>query len=270
MRVETPSDAGDPRVADYRGVRDPEWLRHRRRFLVESRQVIELLLARDDLQVESLLLTPAAREALAAHLERRDDAVAYVVSPDLLREIGGHVFHQGALAIAHRPEDERLDRLLRGLEGPVRLVALEGVTNPDNVGSIFRNALAFGAHGALLGGGCAHPFYRKSLRTSMGAALRLPFAIEADWPAALDELREAGFVCAGLTPDAGAEPIEHVAPALRAAPRVALLLGHEGEGLSAASLAACRYRVRIPMAPGVDSVNVATASGIALHLLAGL
>ena len=268
VRVEEPSDAADPRLADYRGVRDPEWLRHRRRFVVESRQVIELLLGRADLELESLLLTPAAHAALAPRLDEREDAVAYVVDPALLREIGGFAFHQGALAVVRRPEDERLDALLRGLDARARLVVLEDVTNPDNVGSIFRNALAFGAHGALLSSGCAHPFYRKSLRTSMGAALRLPFAIEGDWPGALAELRATGFLCAALTPERSAAPIERVAPALRAAPRAALVLGHEGDGLPASTQAACQLRARIPMAADVDSVNVATASGIALLAIA--
>jgi tRNA G18 (ribose-2'-O)-methylase SpoU len=261
VRVEQVNDAADPRVADYRGVRDPEWLRQRRRFVAESRQVIEILLTRDDLEVESLLLTAAAHRALEPRLGRSRVPVAYVVESDLLREIGGHAFHQGALAVARRSEDERLDQLLARLAPRARLVALEHVTNPDNVGSIFRNALAFGADGVLLSSRCAHPFYRKSLRTSTGAALRVPFAIEGDWTEALEELRRAGFVRAALTPDPDAESLVKAAPSLR---------GHEGDGLSARTLAGCDRRVRISMAAGVDSVNVATASGIALHELAGL
>jgi tRNA G18 (ribose-2'-O)-methylase SpoU len=270
VRVEELQEVTDPRVADYRGVRDPQWLRQRRRFIVESRQIIEILLTRADLEIESLLVTAAAFEALRPALGDRPDAVVYLVEPPLLRAIGGFSFHQGALALVKRPADRPLEELLPGLGSRARVVVLENVTNPDNVGSIFRNALAFGAAAVALDASCAHPFYRKALRTSMGAGMRLPFAIEGRALTVLDRLARAGFERVALTPEAGAQDIERAVEELRAAERLALVVGHETRGLSAETLGACDRRIRIPMAPGADSVNVATATGIALHRLAGL
>jgi tRNA G18 (ribose-2'-O)-methylase SpoU len=150
------------------------------------------------------------------------------------------------------------------------VVALDEVTNPENVGGVLRNAFAFGARCALLSVGCAHPLYRKALRTSMGAALQVPFTITRHWPAALAELGRAGYARVALSPAPDARDLAEVAAELHACPRVALVVGREGDGLSAATLAGCELRARIPMAPGVDSLNVATASGIAMHRLAGL
>src|SRR5262249_10764203 len=139
--------------------------------------------------------------------------------------------------------------------------------NADNVGSIFRNAAAFGADAVLLGPSCTDPLYRKAIRTSMGAALRVPFAAMDDWPADLIRLRAGGFSVVVLTPDASAVALCANAPALREE-RLALLLGHEGGGLSAAALQTATIRVRIPTSDAVDSLNVATAAAIALYELA--
>jgi tRNA G18 (ribose-2'-O)-methylase SpoU len=262
-------DASDPRVDDYRAVRDPEWLKRRGRFVVESRAAIEFLLAREDLQVDSMLLTGTAWRELAAALEARPEIEVMVTTPGLMRAIGGYRFHQGALALARRPLDAEPAPLIAG-EGRGRLVVLEEVANPDNVGAVFRNALAFGARAVLLSPGCAHPLYRKAIRASTGAALRLPFAFARDWPAALAALREAGWLCVALSPGPEARSIESVAGQLASRARVALLLGHEFDGLSAAALEACELRVRIPMRAGVDSLNLAAASAIALHRIADL
>jgi tRNA G18 (ribose-2'-O)-methylase SpoU len=149
-------------------------------------------------------------------------------------------------------------------EGARRVVVLERVSNADNVGSIFRNAAAFGADAVLLGPSCADPLYRKAIRTSMAASLRVPFAQAHPWPDVLRMLRSLGFVVVGLTPESNATPLPEVA-SRTAQQRTALLLGHEGEGLSADALALCTHLARIPMAEGADSVNVATAAGIALY-----
>jgi tRNA G18 (ribose-2'-O)-methylase SpoU len=120
----------------------------------------------------------------------------------------------------------------------------------------------------VVGPGCGDPLYRKAIRTSMGAALRVPFARATAWPEALQDLRASGFTLVGLTPGPGSEPLEDVAADLRARARVALMVGAEGAGLSAAALGCADVRVRIPMAPGVDSLNVATATAIALYRIA--
>jgi tRNA G18 (ribose-2'-O)-methylase SpoU len=147
------------------------------------------------------------------------------------------------------------------------VVALEHAANADNVGGVFRNARAFGAAAVLLDPSSCDPLYRKAIRTSMGAALEVPFARVTPWPGALARLREQGFTVLALDPGEGALDIGASAHLLRAA-RVLLLVGNEGMGLTADARAAADARVRIPMTPGMDSLNLATASGIALYVAA--
>ena len=201
-------DPEDPRIADFRGVRDPEWLRRRRLFVAEGRQIVALALADPRFAPRALLLTPSALAALEPALRGRSAGVeVFVGSPELLRAAGGYRFHQGALGVVPLPEPAALDDLrpARGARRPL-IVALEAVTNPDNVGSVFRNAWAFGAGGVLLDPRCAHPLYRKALRTSMGAALRVPFACADDWPGALERLARDGWLRLALSPDPGGGP----------------------------------------------------------------
>ena len=160
-------------------------------------------------------------------------------------------------------------RLTTDAAAPVsRLVVLEAVSNVDNVGGIFRCVAALGGHGVVVGPGCGDPLYRKAIRTSMGATLRVPYASATAWPEALHELQASGFTLVGLTPEPGAEPLEQVAADLRARARVALVVGAEGAGLSDEALRCTELRVRIPMAPGIDSINVGTATAIALYRIA--
>jgi tRNA G18 (ribose-2'-O)-methylase SpoU len=142
---------------------------------------------------------------------------------------------------------------------------LEGVNDHENLGALFRNAAALGVDAVLLGPRCADPLYRRSVRVSMGHVLRVPFVeLAGPWPAALNRLRDAGLRIAALTPAPDAVPLSRSAAGTD---RVALLLGAEGPGLSADALAAADLRIRIPMAPGVDSLNVATAAAVAFHVL---
>ena len=208
--------------------------------------------------MRSVLGTASALASLRGGLEQAG-APVYVARPETLQRIVGFHFHRGCLAAGERPAELGLDALLQP-RGRRILVALEGVTNPDNVGGVFRNAMAFGADGVVLGPGCADPLYRRALRVSMGGALETPFATVFDLPEGF-----AGFTIAALTPDRAAADISAFGEVPE---RLVLLLGSEGEGLSAAARAAADVHVRIPMAPGVDSLNVATAAGIALHRLA--
>ena len=144
---------------------------------------------------------------------------------------------------------------------------LEGVSNPDNIGGVFRNAAAFGAGGVLLSPTCCDPLYRKAIRTSMGATLRVPFARLDDWPAAIERVHQAGFTVVALTPREPAEALEDYAPPRQR--RIALVVGTEGAGLTSTVEAAADVRVRIRMSDTVDSLNVAVATGIALHALRG-
>jgi tRNA G18 (ribose-2'-O)-methylase SpoU len=190
----------------------------------------------------------------------------YVVTHETMNEVTGFNIHRGCLAIGERPPALPWTAVVQDAS---LLVMLERVSNADNVGGIFRSAAAFGADAVLLGPACADPLYRKSIRTSMGAALRVPFAPMPDWPEDLIRLRAAGFRLLALTPNADATPLELIDD--EGQPRAAkdtLLVGHEGEGLSAEAIAAADVRIRIPMAADVDSLNVATAASIALYELA--
>ena len=173
--------------------------------------------------------------------------------------------HRGCLALVHRPPSASVDAVALA---STLLVVLEGVSNADNVGGVFRNAAAFGADGVLLSPTCCDPLYRKAIRTSMAATLRVPFARAGadDWPGALTSVKAAGFTIVALTPRQPSETLAAFTSRPRPA-RIALLLGTEGDGLTAEAEAAADYRVRIPIAGGIDSLNLAVATGIALYSL---
>lgn len=249
----------DPRVADYAHVGDAAWLKAHGLFVAEGRLVVRRLLEDGRYEPASVLVTPAARTSLGNVLDSAPCPV-YVCGQDDLNALAGFNFHRGCLALAHRRIAATLDTLLPAK----RIVALEAVGNPDNVGGIFRSAHAFGAGGILLDPRCADPLYRKAVRTSMGASLRVPFVQGDQWPATLGRLRDSGFRILAFTPSADADDIRDVQ--VGDAPAV-LLFGNEGEGLSATALEAAHQRVRIPVDPASDSLNVSVAAGIALHSL---
>ena len=260
VRVDDPHDPG---LVDYLDVPDPVLLRERGIFVAESCLVVRELLAQPGLRTRSLLVTAAALESLRDLLDGRpDDLPIYVGAHQLLKRVVGFNVHRGCLAVGERPT-RASDADLPRLPSARFVVVLEDVGNPDNVGSIFRNAAAFRAECVLLSPNCCDPLYRKAIRTSLGATLRVPFGDIDDWPDGLSRLRDMGFTTAALTPETDAEDLEHFVADVP--PRVALLLGTEGGGLSPGAAVRADRRVRIPIAPGIDSLNVATASGIALY-----
>jgi tRNA G18 (ribose-2'-O)-methylase SpoU len=265
--VERLTSADDPRVDDYRAVREPDLVRRRGLFIAEGRLVVARLAALPGYAIRSILVNAAGlaglREHAGAALDRRDPPI-YLAEPDVIDAIGGFHFHRGCLAIAERPPAADASAIVASAAPGRPLVVVEGVAQADNVGSIVRNAHAFGAAGVLLDPATVDPLYRKALRTAMGAALVVPWARLEPWPAGLERLRAAGVVVAALTPRTPAIALEAFTAAHRGR-TLALLVGSEGGGLSDAALAAADARVRIAMAPGADSVNVATATGIALH-----
>lgn len=254
---------GDSRLNDYRHLADGDLLVRQGLFIAEGRLVVRRLVEGRRFSVRSLLLTPAALAAMHTDGVEFPDVPVFVADPGLVRDIVGFNVHRGCLAVG-----------LRGTPPPwqiitaeaSRVLVLEQIGNADNVGGIFRNAAAFAVESVLLTPGCVDPLYRKAIRTSMGAALDVPFAHLDSWPQALDEMRRSGLTLVALTTQQDAPALATVAPGLGRA-RMALLLGHEGAGLSAEVLERCDVRARIPMADGVDSLNVATASGIALYEL---
>jgi len=209
--------------------------------------------------VRSLLGVDRRFDELGADLDGVD-APAYVTDAATMADVVGFHLNRGVLAVADRAPRPDVDELVRGARV---LAVLEGVNDHENLGSLFRNAAALGVDGVLLGPRCADPLYRRAVRVSMGHVLRVPFAeLDGPWPGALDRLRAAGLRVAALTPAADAVPLSRAG---LAGERVALLLGAEGPGLTAEALAAADVRVRIPMATGVDSLNVATAAAVAFH-----
>ena len=255
------ADASHPALAPYREVGDPSALERRGLFVAEGRLVVERLIAeRSRFSIESIVVIPAAAAALADVLDRAGDIPVHVCEPSLLERITGFDFHRGCLALARRPAATPLTSFARAR----RLLALERVGNPDNVGGLFRVALALGGDGVLLDPASGDPLYRKAIRTSMGAALRVPFARVESWPAGLDEVRGDAHVVA-LTPDRAAMSIDEYA--VEPGRRLILLLGSEGPGLSDAAMRYADVRLRIPVAPAADSLNVVVAAAVALHML---
>jgi tRNA G18 (ribose-2'-O)-methylase SpoU len=252
----------DPRLAPYSRIGDGAWLRGQGLFVAEGRFVVERLIETGRFAIDSILVTPAGRRALARRIEAITTNV-WVCSPATVAQVTGFNFHRGCLALARRPASASPDDWPAG--GRV-LLALDGVGNPDNVGGLFRTAAAFGAGGILVSPSTADPLYRKAVRTSMGAVLQVPWAPAEPWPAALGLLRSRGYRVAALTPHPDAISVDQFAS--RRYRRIVLLLGAEGPGVSDEALAAADDRVRIPIASAIDSLNVSVAAGIALHVLA--
>jgi tRNA G18 (ribose-2'-O)-methylase SpoU len=267
VRVEEIHSLDDPRVADYRNVKDADLLEKSNLFMTEGRLGVRRLVADSRFRARSVFVTRAALAGLSDVLAKLgDETRVYLASQALLNEVVGYKMHRGCLAAAERGAPLSADEILaRCATGRRLLVVLEDLTNPDNVGSVFRNARAFGADGILLTPRCTDPLYRKALRVSMGGTLQMPFARVGSCAQAFETLRTAGFTVVALTPEPETTPLDQAARRLAGTERVALAFGTEAEGLSSAALAAADVRACIPMAPGVDSLNVATASGIALH-----
>jgi tRNA G18 (ribose-2'-O)-methylase SpoU len=250
----------DPRVAAYRNLRD-RTLRGEQIFVAEGRLLVLRLLA-SRYEAESVFVA----EELAGEFQQ---AVAgrvplYVASKSLLREVSGFPFHRGALAAGRRGEPATLEQLLGPANAADRLdlIVCPQITQPENLGLVFRTAAAFGLDGVLLGQRSCDPFARRSLRLSMGGALQIPFVRSRDILGDLARLKTRwGVTLVAAVVDQQAEPL----PQFSWPPRTALLLGHEFEGLDADSLALCDRRVTIPMRPGTDSLNLGVAAGVFLY-----
>jgi tRNA G18 (ribose-2'-O)-methylase SpoU len=255
----------DSRLTDFVTLNDPELRRRVEHdggfFVAEGPLAVRALLA-SSYTVRSVLVTPAQHAALADVLTPID-APVHVVTPDVMRETVGFDLHRGALASADRTPLPALDAVLAGA---TRVAVLERVNDHENLGALFRNAAAFGFDAVLLCPQCSDPLYRRTVRVSIGHVLHVPWTRATPWPGALDELRTRGFRVLALTPQAPARRLDDVGAA--AGERIAVLVGAEGPGLGAEALARADERVRIPMAPGVDSLNVAVAAALAFAHLA--
>jgi tRNA G18 (ribose-2'-O)-methylase SpoU len=259
--------ADDPRLADYRSLTDVALRRKfeppHGLFIAEGALVIERAL-QAGYELRSVLMTPQWLERTAPTLAP-SDAPVFLGSDELLRTVTGFHVHRGALASVHRRPLAELADLLGGCR---RVVVLEDTVSHTNLGAIFRAAAALGMDGVVLSPTCTDPLYRRSVRVSMGAVFAVPYARAPEWPTALQVLRDAGFRILALTPAPDAAALGGVTVA--DTERIAVVLGTEGAGLSAAAAALADARIRIPMHAGVDSLNVAAAAAVAFWELGGV
>jgi tRNA G18 (ribose-2'-O)-methylase SpoU len=262
MRIERIDDAADPRLADYRDLTDVALRRVTEPagglYIAESAKVIRRAVESGhrprSLLVQEKWLPDA--ESLAG------EAPVYLVDAELTEQVTGYAVHRGALAAMHRPALPSVSEVLAGAS---TVVVLEDLVDHTNVGAIFRAAAGLGADAVLVGERCADPLYRRSVRVSMGTVFQVPWTRLPGWRDAGPLLRDAGFHLAALALADGAVSLD--AFAASRPERVAIALGAEGDGLSRAALAAADSVVTIPMAGGVDSLNVAAAASVALWAL---
>ncbi|AQR63482.1 RNA methyltransferase [Brevundimonas sp. LM2] len=263
MDLRAIEDPADHRIAAYRDIRERDLTGREGLFIAEGEVVLRTLLSSASLcRPRSLLIAANRIEALRPMLETVPAGVPiYAAAQPVLDRIAGFPLHRGILALGEKPVPQTVERLLDGLPDQAVVLAASEIGNHDNIGGLFRNAAAFGAAAVLTDDRCGDPFYRKSIRVSVGAVLRVPSAAAVSLVALVTALESARFEVIALSPGA-TEPLT----GLRPGGRRALLLGSEGPGLPAPVLARTRA-VGIPMAGGFDSLNVAVTSALALHQL---
>ncbi|MGL5858545.1 MAG: TrmH family RNA methyltransferase [Angustibacter sp.] len=259
----TVDDPDDPRVRDYTRLTDVALRRVREPaeglYLAESAPVIRRALAAGH-RPRSYLMAARWLVDLADLVDdaARTGVPVYVGEPAVLQQITGFHLHRGAIAAMHRPP---LLPVAEVLSGANRVAVLEDVVDHTNVGAMIRSAAALGVDAVLVTPRCADPLYRRAVRVSMGTVFQVPWTRIDPWPAGVEVLRGNGFLVAALTLAADAVPLDDLVSQLPR--RLALVLGTEGAGVDPRTAAAVDLRVRIPMAGGVDSLNVAAASAVA-------
>jgi tRNA G18 (ribose-2'-O)-methylase SpoU len=257
-------DPADPRLADYVGLTDSvRRTKHEPAagFFLAEGQLVMRRAALAGCSPRSLLVAPNRLDDLLPEL-RSLDCPIYVASLEVLHAVTGFHVHRGALGSFGRPAARTAADVLAGAH---RVVVLEEVNSPTNLGAIFRSAAGLGMDAVLLSPTCCDPLYRRAVRVSMGEVLAVPYAYLSQWPAGLTTIRQAGFRVIALTPAPDAVSLD--ALPVGADDRVAVLLGAEGPGLSSDAQAESDVRVRIPMAAGVDSLNVGAAAAVACWAL---
>jgi len=257
-------DPADPRLADYRDLRDVELRKHLEAehglFLAEGEKVVRRAVEAGHAP-RSFLMAPRWLDGLADVLDRTD-APCYVLSEQLAEQVTGFHVHRGALASLERRPLPSLDEVLDGARS---VLVLEDVVDHTNVGAIFRCGAALGFDAVLLAPRCADPLYRRAVKVAMGAVFALPWTRLDDWYGALPALGERGFTTVALTLADDAVPVED---AVRGVDRLALVLGSEGHGLSTRWETSADRRAVIAMTAGIDSLNVAAAAAVACYVAA--
>jgi tRNA G18 (ribose-2'-O)-methylase SpoU len=262
LTVNEISSLDDPRLADYSHLTDVALKKSGGGlYIAESLLVLERAIAAGHRPRSVLALGTSVADAVAA--TDGFDIPIFWGPPELLAELTGYLLHRGLIAAMHRPELPTPAVLLRDAR---RIVILENVVDPTNVGAIFRSVAAIGADAVLVTPRCSDPFYRRAIRVSMGTVLQVPWARVGDWASTRELLTASGFHLAALALADGAVPLKVFAAA--APERVALVLGTEGEGLTREAIEAADTVVTIPMAHGIDSLNVAATAAVAMYALA--
>jgi tRNA G18 (ribose-2'-O)-methylase SpoU len=286
----TVEDPDDTRLRDYTGLTDVELRRKREPaeglFIAEGEKVIRRALDAG-YEMRSMLLSAKWVDVMRDVIDELP-APVYAVSPELAERVTGYHVHRGALASMQRKPLPTADDLLQtarrvvvmesvndhtnigamfalGLQESAgqRIAIFEGFVDHANLGAAFRSAAALGIKAILLSPDCADPLYRRAIKVSMGSVFSVPYARFEDWPGGLDAVRDAGYSILAMTPDEKATPLDELSP--DRFERSAIMLGSEGHGLSTYALRAADEWVRIPMAAGVDSLNVAAASAVAFY-----
>jgi tRNA G18 (ribose-2'-O)-methylase SpoU len=257
-------DPDDPRLADYRDLRDVELRKHLEAehglFIAEGEKVVRRAVEAG-FSARSFLMAPRWLDGLHDVLAS-SDAPCFVVSEKLAEEVTGFHVHRGALASLRRRPLPTVDDVLAGAR---TVVVAEDVVDHTNVGAIFRSAAALGVDAVLLAPRCADPLYRRSIKVAMGAVFTMPYARIEDWYDALPRVSAAGFTTVALTLADDAVELEQ---AVSGVDKVALVLGSEGHGLSPRWQQSADRRAVIPMAAGIDSLNVAAATAVACYVTA--
>ncbi|MGO4384165.1 TrmH family RNA methyltransferase [Specibacter sp. RAF43] len=255
------SDPADPRVSDYTSLTDVQLRRVREpaegMYIAESSRVLRRALDAGHAP-RSFFLAEKWLADLGDVIAAHPDVPAFVGTAPMLEAITGFHLHRGAMAAMHRPEPADVATLL---DGARRVAVLEDIVDHTNIGAVFRSAAALGVDAVLVSPRCADPLYRRSIRVSMGTVFQVPWARLAEWPEGMETLQRAGFVTAALALAPGSLTIDDLAA--RNDEKLALILGTEGDGLGAHTLARADFSVTIPMRAGVDSLNVAAASAVA-------
>jgi len=250
----------DPRIAAYRDIRERDLTGRQGLFVAEGEVVLRTLLSQASLcRPVSLLLAKKRLARFEALIP--EDLTVFVAEQEVLDAIAGFHLHRGLLALGHKPIACSVDELLSNVGDDAVILAASGIGNHDNMGGLFRNAAAFGAAGVLLDSLCCDPFYRKAIRVSVGAVLRVPHAVPGTGEEMVTRLETAGFEVIALTLGAA----EHLSD-LQPGGRRAILVGSEGPGLPEPVIRRCRA-VGIPMSGGFDSLNVSVTAAIAMHQL---
>lgn len=259
MSVILIEDPDDPRIADFRDIRERDMVGRRGLFVAEGEVVLRALLADTSrCAPRQVLIAESRLEKLAPLLLPWAERVPVMIAPQaVLDRIAGFPLHRGVLALGEAPPSASLDDLDE--DAPALVLVVSGVGNHDNMGALMRNAAAFGVSAVVLDGLCCDPFYRKALRVAVGATFRLPIVRGGAIGEVVDALARRGFEVLALSPG-GDRLMDEVAPA----PRTALIVGSEGPGLPAELLGSLGS-IRIDMAADFDSLNVATAAALALH-----